>query len=242
MIHLYSSLDAPPPTRRRARATMGAVASAMACASPTPADASSAVVEVTEVDRAVLELKRTKSALESRARRAREDIARDVSAARANVSSFPIVAKRHLRAKRVREAMVERLHDYALVVERALLELDAALMTSETARALRSGRDALITVTRACEDVDELMRDLEGVGRWFAAAGEDVPVRDDEIEDEYAALARETTERAISGDDADADVVSFPSVPASSIAASREETAEATKESPRRATAVPSPG
>ena len=62
-------------------------------------------------------------------------------------------------------------------------------MTSETARALRSGRDALVTVTRACEDVDELMRDLEGWGRWFAAA-EDVPVRDDEIEDEYAALAR----------------------------------------------------
>ena len=141
---------------------MGAVASAMACASPTPADASSAVVEVTEVDRAVLELKRTKSALESRARRAREDIARDVAAARENVSSFPIVAKRHLRAKRAREAMVERLHDYELVVERALLELDAALMTSETARALRSGRDALVTVTRACEDVDELMRDLEG--------------------------------------------------------------------------------
>ena len=221
---------------------MGAVASAMACASPPPADASSAVVEVTEVDRAVLELKRTKSALESRARRAREDIARDVAAARENVSSFPIVAKRHLRAKRAREAMVERLHDYELVVERALLELDAALMTSETARALRSGRDALVTVTRACEDVDELMRDLEGVGRWFAAAGEDVPVRDDEIEDEYAALARETTERAISRDDADADVVSFPSLPASSIAASREETAEATKESPRRATAVPSPG
>ena len=132
------------------------------------------------------------------------------------------------------------MHDYELVVERALLELDAALMTSETARALRSGRDALVTVTRACEDVDELMRDLEGVGRWFAAAGEDVPVRDDEIEDEYAALARETTERAISRDDAD--IVSFPSVPASSIAASREETAEATKESPRRATAVPSPG
>ncbi len=63
---------------------MGAVASAMACASPTPADASSAVVEVTEVDRAVLELKRTKSALESRARRAREDIARDVAARRNN--------------------------------------------------------------------------------------------------------------------------------------------------------------
>ena len=119
------------------------------------------------------------------------------------------------------------------------MELDAALMTSETARALRSGRDALVTVTRACEDVDELMRDLEG---WEdgSAAGRDVPVRDDEIEDEYAALARETTERAISRDDAD--IVSFPSVPASSIAASREETAEATKESPRRAAAVPSPG
>jgi len=216
---------------------MGASASAMACASPPRADASSAVVEVTEVDVAVLELKRTKAALEARVHRAREDIARDVDAARAN-ASFPTVAKRHLRAKRAREAMCERLNDYLLTVERTLLEIDAAQATAHMVRALRAGRDALTTVTRACEDVDELMRDLEGVGRWFAALGEDVPVRDDEIEDDYAALVRETTDRATRDD---ADVISLPSVPASSIAASREETMEATGET-RRATALASPG
>ena len=68
---LYSYLDAPPHSATRAR-RHGRRRGAMACASPTPADASSAVVEVTEVDRAVLELKRTNP----RSNRARAALAR----------------------------------------------------------------------------------------------------------------------------------------------------------------------
>ena len=109
----------------------------------------------------------------------------------------------------------------------------------ETARALRSGRDALVTVTRACEDVDELMRDLEG-GKMVRRGGRRRPgARRRNRGRVRRARARDDGARHLAGRRGHR-LVSERA--ASSIAASREETAEATKESPRTGTAVPSPG
>jgi hypothetical protein len=68
-------------------------ASLAACASPSRADG----VAVTDVDVAVLDLKRAERRLDAHLRRVDADIARDVARARAHASS-PSVARAPLRA------------------------------------------------------------------------------------------------------------------------------------------------
>jgi hypothetical protein len=55
------------------------------------------------------------------------------------------------------------------------------------------------------------MEDVERAKAWFAAAGEDAPVRDEDVADEYDALLREIGEEA-AREGADAEIL-LPSVP-----------------------------
>ena len=187
------------PTRLDMGAALTAcLASSSSASSSSAADRAPPSLRVNDVDRAVLELKRTRERMTSTIARVDVEIARDVAdLALAREMRDVTSCKRALAGKRAREALRTKLAGFASACETSLREIDAAQATKSTLDALRCGNAALKEIQTACGDVEALAADAGRIKRWFEVLGEASPVTDEDVDQEYAALVAAEEESAV---------------------------------------------
>lgn len=203
---------------------------------------------VTDLDRAILQLKTQRRLLEGAAARTSRLVEREREAASSAVATGSGERNRQLalaalRRKKLHEIRLATVDSYLLNVESALAGIDDARATASVASALRSGADALksLRASTPLAEVDAILEDSRAAAEYEASmatlladAGTGLDASQEEsVEKELEALVSSEEER-----EAREEAAVLPEAPGGREAGKREEENEALPSAPTGVVAV----
>lgn len=176
---------------------------------------------VTDLDRAVLQLKTQRRQLEGAAARTARLVEREREAAAAAIASAAAnprareTALAALRRKKLHEARLAAVDSYLLNVEAALAGIDDARATASVAAALRAGADALKNLRAAAPlaEVEAILADSRAAAEYEASMAkllENAGTGLDAAQEEEAA---EELEALVSSEEAREEAARLPEAP-----------------------------